>query len=211
MILKNLLFEGKLTDITIENGSITAIAPASADTAGEDCTGLSVIPGLVDMHTHGCVGKDTMDGEFAEMSAFLAENGTTAWLPTTMTQSYEAIKKVTEGDRNVKGAQILGFHMEGPYINAKKKGAQNGKYIKNPDLAEFKSLDGMRVVTIAPELEGSMEFIKECGALVCIGQRDAGHPPPRAGADPRSTCEKHLRAGDHRRPASASGDRHDAV
>ncbi|MBR3447403.1 MAG: N-acetylglucosamine-6-phosphate deacetylase [Oscillospiraceae bacterium] len=185
MILKNLLFEGKLTDITIENGSITAIAPASADTAGEDCTGLSVIPGLVDMHTHGCVGKDTMDGEFTEMSAFLAENGTTAWLPTTMTQSYEAIKKVTEGDRNVKGAQILGFHMEGPYINAKKKGAQNGKYIKNPDLAEFKSLDGMRVVTIAPELEGSMEFIKECGALVCIGHTDADY----------DTCIKAIEAG----------------
>ena len=185
MILKNLLFEGKLTDITVENGKIAAIAPASAGTAGEDCTGLSVIPGLVDMHTHGCVGKDTMDGEFAEMSAFLAKNGTTSWLPTTMTQSYEAIKKVTEGDRNVKGAQILGFHMEGPYINAKKKGAQNGKYIKNPDLAEFKSLDGMRVVTIAPELEGSMEFIKECGALVCIGHTDADY----------DTCIKAIEAG----------------
>ena len=185
MVLKNLLFEGKLTDITIENGKIAAIAPASAGTTGEDCTGLSVIPGLVDMHTHGCVGKDTMDGEFAEMSEFLAKNGTTSWLPTTMTQSYEAIKKVTEGDRNVKGAQILGFHMEGPYINAKKKGAQNGKYIKNPDLAEFKSLDGMRVVTIAPELEGSMEFIKECGALVCIGHTDADY----------DTCIKAIEAG----------------
>lgn len=185
MILKNLLFEGKPTDITVENGKITAIAPASAGTSGEDCTGLSVIPGLVDMHTHGCVGKDTMDGEFAEMSEFLAKNGTTSWLPTTMTQSYEAIKKVTEGNRNVKGAQILGFHMEGPYINAKKKGAQNGKFIKNPDLAEFKSLDGMRVVTIAPELEGSMKFIKECGALVCIGHTDADY----------DTCIKAIEAG----------------
>ena len=173
MILKNLLFEGKLTDITIENGTITAIEPASAQTAGEDCTGLSVIPGLVDMHSHGCVGKDTMDGEFEEMCAFLAKNGTTSWLPTTMTQSYEAIKKVTEGNINVPGTRILGFHMEGPYINAAKKGAQNGKFIRNPDLAEFKSLKGMRVVTIVPELAGSMEFIRECGALVCIGHTDA--------------------------------------
>ena len=185
MILKNLLFEGNLTDITIENGTITAVTPASGSGEGMDCTGLEVIPGLVDMHTHGCVGKDTMDGEFAEMSAFLAENGTTAWLPTTMTQSYEAIKKVTEGNRNVKGAQILGFHMEGPYINAKKKGAQNGKFIRNPDLAEFKSLDGMKVVTIAPELDGSMEFIKECGALVCIGHTDADY----------DTCIKAIEAG----------------
>lgn len=185
MILKNLLFEGKLTDITIENGTIIAIEPASDQTMGEDCTGLSVIPGLVDMHSHGCVGKDTMDGEFEEMCAFLAKNGTTSWLPTTMTQSYEAIKKVTEGKTDVPGTRILGFHMEGPYINIKKKGAQNGQFIKNPDLAEFKSLKGMRVVTIAPELEGSMEFIKECGALVCIGHTDADY----------DTCIKAIEAG----------------
>ena len=185
MILKNLLFEGKLTDLTVENGTITAIAPASGSGEGTDCTGLSVIPGLVDMHAHGCVGKDTMDGEFEEMCAFLAKNGTTSWLPTTMTQSYEAIKRVTEGKTDVPGTQILGFHMEGPYINAKKKGAQNGKFIRNPDLAEFKSLPGMRVVTIAPELEGSMEFIKECGALVCIGHTDADY----------DTCIKAIEAG----------------
>ena len=185
MILKNLLLEGKQVDITIEGGTITAVTPASGSGEGIDCTGKIVIPGLVDMHTHGCVGKDTMDGEFEEMCIFHAQNGTTSWLPTTMTQSYEAIKRVTEGNRNVKGAQILGFHMEGPYINAKKKGAQNGKYIKNPDLAEFKSLDGMRVVTIAPELEGSEEFIKECGALVCIGHTDADY----------DTCIKAIEAG----------------
>ena len=185
MILKNLLFEGKQTDITIENGKITAIAPASGSGEGVDCTGLRVIPGLVDMHTHGCAGFDTMDAHFEEMSVFLAKNGTTSWLPTTMTQSYDAIRRVTEADRKVSGAQILGFHMEGPYINMSRKGAQNGKFIKNPDLAEFKTLDGMRVVTIAPELEGSMEFIKECGALVCIGHTDADY----------DTCIRAIEAG----------------
>ena len=105
MILKNLLFEGNLTDITVENGKITAVAPAAGG-AGQDCTGLSVIPGLVDMHAHGCVGKDTMDGEFEEMCAFLAKNGTTSWLPTTMTQSYEAIKRVTEGKTDVPGTRV---------------------------------------------------------------------------------------------------------
>lgn len=185
MILKNLLLAGKLTDITIENGKIAAIAPASDHTVGTDCSGLTVIPGLVDMHTHGCAGYDTMDAHFEEMSAFLAKNGTTSWLPTTMTQSYEAIRRVTEAPRKVSGAQILGFHMEGPYINMSRKGAQNGKYIKNPDLAEFKTLDGMRVVTIAPELEGSLEFIKECGALVCIGHTDADY----------DTCIKAIEAG----------------
>jgi len=175
MILKNVLFGGSPTDITIENGKIAAVAPASEGGEGVDCTGLSVIPGLVDIHAHGCVGKDTMDGEFAEMCEFLAKNGTTSWLPTTMTQSFEAIKAVTEGRTDVPGTNILGFHMEGPYINEKRKGAQNGKFIRNPDLEEFRSLPGMRVVTIAPELEGSEAFIKECGAVVCIGHTDADY------------------------------------
>ena len=106
MILKNLLFEGKPTDITVENGKIAAITPASPQTEGMDCTGLTVIPGLVDMHTHGCVGYDTMDAHFEEMSVFLAQNGTTSWLPTTMTMDYDSIRRVTEASREVSGAQM---------------------------------------------------------------------------------------------------------
>ena len=185
MILKNVLLDGVLSDITIENGKFAAINPANAATEGVDCKGLQAIPGLVDMHTHGCAGFDTMDAHFEEMSWFLAKNGTTSWLPTTMTMDIDSIRKVTEAPRDVNGAQILGFHMEGPYINATRKGAQNGKFIKNPDLKEFKSLDGMKVVTIAPELPGSEEFIRECGALVCIGHTDADY----------DTCIKAIEAG----------------
>lgn len=185
MILKNVLLDGTLSDITIENGKFTAISPASASTEGVDCTGMQAIPGLVDMHTHGCAGFDTMDAHFEEMSWFLAQNGTTSWLPTTMTMDIDSIRKVTEAPRDVNGAQILGFHMEGPYINPTRKGAQNGKFIKNPDLPEFQSLDGMKVVTIAPELPNSEEFIKNCGALVCIGHTDADY----------DTCIKAIEAG----------------
>ncbi len=191
MILKNLLFEGKLTDITVENGTITAIEPASGTGEGTDCSGLTVIPGLVDMHTHGCVGYDTMDAHFEEMSVFLAKNGTTSWLPTTMTMDYDSILRVTQATRKVSGAQILGFHMEGPYINEKRKGAQNGKFIKNPDLAEFRTLDGMKVVTIAPELEGSLEFIRECGALVCIGHTDADYDTCIGAIEAGANCLTH--------------------
>ena len=191
MILKNVIFEGKQTDITTDNGRITAIAPASGSGEGVDCTGLRAIPGLVDIHAHGCVGRDTMDGTFEEMCAFLAKNGTTSWLPTTMTQSYEAIKAVTEGNTKVPGTRILGFHMEGPYINAKKKGAQNGKFIRNPDLAEFRSLPGMRVVTIAPELEGSEAFIRDCGAVVCIGHTDADYDTCIKAIDAGASCLTH--------------------
>ena len=167
MILKNVLFEGKPTDITVENGKITAIAPASAAASGEDCTGLSVIPGLVDMHAHGCVGFDTMDGKFEEMCAFLAKNGTTSWLPTTMTQSFEAIERVTKSKTDVPGTNILGFHMEGPYINEKRKGAQNGAFIRNPDLAEFRKLPGMRVGDVSM-------FSKPCSIMYVHGSANSG-------------------------------------
>jgi len=191
MILKNLLLDGKLTDITVESGKIAAIAPAQGQGNGEDCTGLSVIPGLVDMHAHGCVGFDTMDGKFEEMCDFLAKNGTTSWLPTTMTQSFEAIERVTKSKTDVPGTNILGFHMEGPYINEKRKGAQNGAFIRNPDLDEFRRLPGMRVVTVAPELEGSMEFIRDCGALVCIGHTDADYETCIRAIDAGANCLTH--------------------
>ncbi len=185
MILKNLNLNGVLSDITVENGKITAIAPASDATTGESYDGMTVIPGLVDIHTHGCAGYDTMDAHFEEISSYLAQNGTTSFLPTTMTMDYESIRRVTVANRDVSGAQILGFHMEGPYIAEKYKGAQNGKFIKAPDLAEFRSLPDMKMVTIAPELETSMEFIKECGAVVSLGHTAADY----------DTCIKAIEAG----------------
>jgi len=125
------------------------------------------------------------------MCDFLAKIGTTSWLPTTMTQSFEAIERVTKSKTDVPGTNILGFHMEGPYINEKRKGAQNGAFIRNPDLDEFRRLPGMRVVTVAPELEGSMEFIRDCGALVCIGHTDADYETCIRAIDAGANCLTH--------------------
>ena len=191
MILKNLTLNGVLSDITVENGKITAIAPADDKTPGESYDGMTVIPGLVDIHTHGCAGYDTMDAHFEEISSYLAQNGTTSFLPTTMTMDYESIRRVTAASRDVSGAQILGFHMEGPYIAAQYKGAQNGKFIKEPDLAEFKSLPDMKMVTIAPELAGSMEFIKECGAVVSLGHTAADYDTCIKAIDAGALCLTH--------------------
>ena len=191
MVLKNVKLDGVLSDITIENGKFTAITPASADTVGEDCGGKTVIPGLVDIHTHGCAGYDTMDAHFEEISNFLAKNGTTSFLPTTMTMDYDSIRRVTEASREVSGAQILGFHMEGPYIAMKYKGAQNEKFIKDPDLEEFKSLADMKMVTIAPELAGSLEFIKNCGAVVSIGHTAADYGQCIEAIDAGAMCLTH--------------------
>lgn len=191
MILKNLNLNGVLSDITVENGKITAIAPASDATEGHSYDGMTVIPGLVDIHTHGCAGYDTMDAHFEEISDYLAQNGTTSFLPTTMTMDYESIRRVTVASRDVSGAQILGFHMEGPYIAEKYKGAQNGKFIKAPDLEEFRSLPDMKMVTIAPELEHSMEFIKECGAVVSLGHTAADYDTCIQAIDAGAQCLTH--------------------
>lgn len=172
MIFKNANLNGQLCDFEVVDGKFTKIGKIDAD--GIDLGGKTVIPGLVDVHTHGCVGFDTMDAEFDEMCDYLAKNGVTSWLPTTMTVAMEDISKTMNTNINCKGAQILGFHMEGPYINVKYKGAQNEKYIKTPDIEEFKKLPNVKMVTIAPEVEGSMEFIKEAKDLcvVSMGHTD---------------------------------------
>lgn len=176
ILFKNALIDGKTSDIMTQNGKITEIAQKITG-SGVDLNGCRVFPGLVDVHAHGCIGFDTMDGDkLSEMSYYLAKNGTTSWLPTTMTMDMETVKSVVNADiSKTNGANILGFHMEGPYISPKHKGAQNEKYIKNPDIAEFNSMRNVKMITLAPELENSAEFIRKCGAVVSIGHTDADY------------------------------------
>ena len=174
MIYKNAKINGEIKDIRVENGKFTEIGKINEN--GIDLKGQTVIPGLIDIHTHGAMGVDTMDGENIEIiSEYLLKNGVTSWLPTTMTMDIKDIKRVTDKTPETKGAKILGYHLEGPYISAKYKGAQNEKYIKNPDIAEFESLKNIKMITLAPELTGSMEFIKNCKAVVSIGHTDCNY------------------------------------
>ncbi len=174
-VFKNGNLFGEIIDIECTDGKITDIGKISDD--GVDLKGLKIFPGLVDIHCHGCIGYDTMDGNhLKEMSEYLAANGTTSWLPTTMTMSMEDISSVVNIDipDNI-GANILGFHMEGPYISPKYKGAQNEKYIKSPSIDEFKELKNIKIVTVAPEIENAVEFIKNCEAIVSLGHTDSDY------------------------------------
>ncbi|MBO4898515.1 MAG: N-acetylglucosamine-6-phosphate deacetylase [Clostridia bacterium] len=189
-VFKNACINGKFKDIKIQKGKIVEIG--KIEDGGIDIRGKTVIPGLIDIHTHGAVGVDTMDGENIEkISQYLAENGVTAWLPTTMTMDIADLKKVTDSIPNTKGAKILGYHLEGPYIAKGRKGAQNGKYIKNPDINEFKSLKNIKMVTIAPELEGGMEFIKKCDSLVSIGHTDCDYETAAEAVKEGAVCLTH--------------------
>ncbi|MDD6204602.1 MAG: N-acetylglucosamine-6-phosphate deacetylase [Firmicutes bacterium] len=176
MIIYNALIGRKLRSVKTRNGKIEEVADNII--AGDiDACGKRLIPGLIDVHTHGCIGMDTMDADFEPMCRFYAEHGITSFLPTTMTMGYDALERVTNAKTDFAGANILGFHFEGPYISAKHKGAQNEKFIKKPSVEDFKRFRNVRMITVAPELPGSMEFIKEVASecVVSIGHTDCDY------------------------------------
>lgn len=161
---------GGAFDIVVENGRIAHLGTVAEN--GIDLHGRKVFAGLIDVHSHGCIGLDTMDGDgLREMSRFQAKNGVTAWLPTTMTMDDDAIRRVTNVPltQTENGAQVLGFHMEGPYIAERYKGAQNAAFIQKPSCAHFGQFDNVKMVTVAPELDGALDFIQHCDAVVSLG------------------------------------------
>lgn len=175
MLYKNALINGVLTDIEVQDGKITKIEKINGE--GIDLGGRRVFAGLIDTHIHGCLGFDsTEDGDkLEEMSIFLAKDGVTSWLPTTMTMSHGDLKAAVNRELPKKGAQVLGFHLEGPYISPKYKGAQNEKFIQSPDLERFSEFHNIKKITLAPEMDGAMEFIKNCGVCVSLGHTDTDY------------------------------------
>lgn len=165
---ENGTFEKK--DIYIQNGTFAEV-PAEGDQEIVDGTGCYAIPGLTDIHFHGCVGYDFCDGTEEAIQAiadYEASVGVTTIVPATMTFSEEKLTQIGHAARdhkNEKGAELCGINMEGPFIAPARKGAQNGKYIHNPDIAMFDRLQEAsghlyKLVDLAPETEGAMEFIR---------------------------------------------------
>lgn len=172
--IKNVRLYGELTDITVDGGKIVGIG--KTDVPGVDFGGNKIYPGLIDIHNHGCIGYDTMEGHLEEMADYQLANGTTTWYPTTMTMGSEDIIKATHNDINFgHGSNIPGFHMEGPFINKKYKGAQNEAFILAPTMELFNKCKNIKRVTIAPEIEGSFEFIEKCPAQVSLGHTDTDY------------------------------------
>ena len=174
-VLKNVNLYGKITDISVEGGKIKSIG--KCDTDGIDFGGKRIFPGLIDIHIHGCIGCDTMDGNSLEkMSEWLLENGTTAWYPTTMTESEEKIVRATSQNIDFRqGATVLGFHLEGPFINKKFKGAMNEKFITPPKESLVNKCKNIARITLAPETDQNFEFIKSSAAQISIGHTDADY------------------------------------
>jgi len=176
-IIKNASLFGKICNVECEDGKIVSVNEEKG-LIGYDADGRTVIPGLIEVHAHGCIGMDTLDGDFAPMCDFMAKNGTTTWLPTTMTVDAETLIEVTHKKTDFPGCHIPGFHLEGPYISPKYKGAQNEAYIKAPTYEEFSKFNNVKMITIAPEQPDSMEFIRRItseGVIASIGHSDANY------------------------------------
>lgn len=189
-VLKNVNLYGNITDIETDGGIITSIG--KTDRPGVDFSGCKIYPGLIDIHNHGCIGFDTMEGHLEEMADWQLSRGTTTWYPTTMTMSEDDIISATENSISFgHGANIPGFHMEGPFINKKYKGAQNEAFILPPSMDLFNRCKNIKRVTIAPEIEGSLEFIKECPVQVSIGHTDANYDEAKAAFDAGVTSITH--------------------
>ncbi len=174
MIIKNATvyggdFEPFKTDITIDGEIIKSLAPTDSD--GEDFEGCVALPGFIDIHIHGCNMADATDGNadsVAKMSKWLATKGVTSFCPTTMTlpEAYlvECFGYAGSTMGKEEGAYIHGINMEGPFISHAKKGAQAGEHIIKPSFEMLKKLNDLcpvKLVDVAPEVEGAMEFIKK--------------------------------------------------
>lgn len=179
--------------LLIDGGKIVAHEEYSpgvrVDSPDIDLTSHAVLPGMIDIHVHGGGGRDLMEGtvEVIEfMSRRLANCGVTSFLSTPLTAPLGAIatccaaaEDATKGD--LPGARLMGLHLEGPYINLKYKGAQPPEFIRAPDASEFEEtfgrwLDLIKVVTLAPEVEGGFDLVKflsNQGVVASVGHTNA--------------------------------------
>ena len=193
----------------VEGGVFTGFLPADVREAGAaDLRGALVIPGLIDIHTHGNSGADFSDGDCAglkTMAAFLARRGVTGFAPASMTLPYEVLSRAYATARRLADeapaghARLLGINMEGPFFSEKKKGAQNAAYLQKPDFAAFRKLYDdcgglIRIVDLAPELPGAVEFTREVSKLctVSVAHTDASYEEAAAVYEAGATHLTHL-------------------
>jgi N-acetylglucosamine-6-phosphate deacetylase len=189
------------TNLLLEDGRITRILSATekvdATHAEEfDLGGLTVYPGFIDVHIHGAVGVDTMEAtadDLFRVARFLAREGVTAWLPTLVpapAEDYERAAKSVEqlmaeqDERRPSAARALGLHYEGPFINSAQCGALRPPYFRTyakpedvNDLPVASARGAIRMITVAPEIEGGIDLVCELvrrGWVVSIGHTRAG-------------------------------------
>ncbi|TLS38765.1 N-acetylglucosamine-6-phosphate deacetylase [Pseudalkalibacillus caeni] len=219
------------TSAKIKGGKIIAIGPFDElEEPGASSISfeqkVNAVPGMIDVHIHGASGADTMDATTNALETIaqaLAGEGTTSFLATTITQSRENIEKALSNaadfieNHNNKGAEVVGVHLEGPFISEKRAGAQPLKDIINPDIELFKQWQqlaggNIRLVTMAPEETNGLElaaYLKETGVVASIGHSDATFEQVEEAVKAGVTHATHLFNGmkgmHHREPGVVGG------
>ncbi len=211
MIFKdfNLIFPDRIKkgSVQIKDGKIISFHP---DESKDDVIlgqGRYLSPGFIDIHIHGAGNHDTMEGTFEALdtiSKTIANHGTTAFLPTTMTVSLQDIKTAVdvakEAQGKVSGASILGVHLEGPFISKMAIGAQNPNFVEKPTLENFKEMVGKNIdfiknITIAPEVDGALElipYLRENNINVSMGHTKATYEEAMEGIKAGVNHSTHL-------------------
>ena len=184
---------------------IRALGSVSPE-GGLDADGCWLLPGLVDIHTHAAVGADASDGNLAGLAAlsrYYAGRGVTAWCATTMTLPEPVLRRAMEAVRQFRrpsgGARLAGVHLEGPFLSPAKKGAQAADSLRRPDIGLFHRLNeasggAVRMVTVAPELPGAMDLIREVSGVctVSLGHTGADYASAMAAYGAGASHATHL-------------------
>lgn len=209
--------------IVIQKGQIVRICPYNSFIADEDYENRRIVPGFIDIHTHGAYGVDTNDGDpdgLRRWMRCIPEEGVTSILPTTVTQMPDILKAALRNVSAVvregyEGAEILGVHLEGPYLDMKYKGAQPEEAIVAPDVEQFmeyqEAAEGLiRCITLAPEHDREFELTRYCaenGVVVSIGHSSASYEQVLMGIANGASSMTHVFNGmspvHHREPGMA--------
>ena len=221
MLIKNakVLIGKSFVDADIQfDKTITAVGTLEGE-ADLDARGCYVVPGLVDIHTHGAVGEDFSDGRpegLQPLADYYAAHGVTSYLATTMTMKEADLIPAMHAVRDFRrkgGAKCAGVHLEGPFLSTAKKGAQNGDFLHDPDSAMLRRLQKaaegcVKLVTVAPEQPGAMDFIRAAvadGIAVSVGHTTADYDTAAAAFAAGADHATHLYNGmpplHHRSPS----------
>lgn len=209
LVLENRIVSGWLVS---EDGKISAMDEGnfvdSFDGEIIDCEGNYLSPGFIDTHIHGGNNCDFMDAvpeEYEKIAAYHASNGVTTMLATTLAGDREETKKVlrtfNEVAKDISCCNLLGVHLEGPYFSPLQKGAQDPKYIKEPDMEEaeeYLSFGCIKRWSVAPELSGAIEFgkyLSDKGVIVSVAHTDADYYQVKEASENGYTLMTHLYSG----------------
>lgn len=206
--------QGVIESIFYEENVNNAVVEPRVDDI--DARGLYVIPGLVDIHLHGALGADFCDSSLEELEAiaeYELSRGVTSLVPATMTLPEDSLTGIMEKLRQLSenSSVIKGITMEGPFISHGKKGAQNERYIHGPDVELFRELQKVaggriRQVTVAPEVSGALEFVKEISkeCVISVAHTEAGYEVTKEAFEAGANHVTHLYNGmlpfGHREP-----------